>query len=251
MPRRRRRSPLAKKYRKNPAFSKSKKRRIKRRRFRVQVRRSDRRDAPRYVSGHQRHWQRNPAFDWETWKPLGVGFAGFAGSCLLTRIASVQVEKRKPTWGRHAGVVSSAAAFVAALLLARKWQKTAPYETSLQYGTGIALAKTVIQTYFPKLGWMVTDASPEVAEAAQAKTLVAPQTAGLLPDDEEDDEDGWYQYNDAYDHGRHAKEAQPRPPVPSAAAPARPAAPAAATDDDVDDLLAELSDDDGGGVFAN
>jgi hypothetical protein len=253
----RRRSKLARKYRKNPDFTKSKKRGAMKgraaHRYQGASRTQGRRGRGRH--GHKiipmypaRH---NPFdVDWvETGKLVGIGFGGFAAGRLVTRIVAVQVAKKKPTWAKHAGVLANAAAFAAALFLARKWSKSRPYELPLVMGTGLSFAQTFLQTYFPKLGWMVADASAD--DIAQASgQLITPQSQGLLPPDDGDDEEDadWSSYNDAYDHGRHARDAQPRHQQPHQQTATAPAAPAPAHDE-VDDMLAEL--DDNGDVFAN
>jgi hypothetical protein len=189
---------------------------------------------------------------------VGYGFGGFALSRFATRVTSVQVAKKWPTYARHAGVAAGIVTFLAAVFFAKRSKHTAHQAETLQIGTGLALAQTFIQTYFPTLGWVVADCTnDQVAQAAAAQQVATPTSTGLLPD--EDDDDSWGGYNDAYDHGRHAQSAQPRPN----AAPRQQAAPAAQAtrvathatgpakdDDDVDSILAEL-DDDNLGVFAN
>ncbi len=206
-------------------------------------------------------YRRNPAVDWtETAKQLGYGAAGFAVSRFATRVAAVQVAKWKPDLAKHAGVGAGILSFLAALFLAKRTKYTDRYANEITLGTGIALAQTLIQTYLPQLGWMVSDASADqvaAAAATQAK-LAAPQSTGLLPDDEDDDV--WGGYNDAYDHGRFAgqrrrhHQAQTAGPQTNAApAPAQPIQPTASPEqgDTVEDLLAELDNDQGGGVFSN
>ena len=227
MPRRRR------KLRKNPDFSKSKKRRASAGRWRDRGGRAlgherDERGQRRVASRirkrvaarrARRVAHRNPAailagVDWvETGKLVGVAFGGFAAGRLMTRIVAVQVAKRKPTWAKHAGVAANAAAFAAALFLSKRWKRSAPYEWPLVVGTGLSLLQTFVQTYFPKLGWIVADATPDqIAEAAGQNQLPAPQTSGMLPDDDGDVDDGddWSSYNDAYDQGRFSRSAQPQ-----------------------------------------
>lgn len=256
-----RRSKLALKARKkNPDFSKSQKRKaaFHTKRLPGVPRRRKRMIAPRLAP------VRNPAVDWaETAKIIGIGFSGFAGARLLSRIAATQVEKRKPRWGRHAGAGTAVASFLAAAFFAKRWKVTAPYADELVFGSGLALLQTMVQTYIPQLGWMTADAAPELAAAAA--TATAPQTTGLLPSDEDEDSDeefvargggSWFSHNDAFDKGRYARAAQPRAqrpaaPVARAAAPAPAAAPASAQND-MDDLLNEIDDDEAsGGVFQN
>lgn len=254
----RRRSKLAKKYksRKNPDIPKAAKRKARRtrgyklrRHYKTQVR-------------HEIH--RNPSgVDWASLGiTVGYGFGGFALSRFATRVASVQVAKRSEKWAPHAGVVAGLLTFLAAVFLAKRSKHTAPHAETLQIGTGLALAQTVLQTYIPKLGWIVSDCAPEVAAAAAPAQVATPTSAGsLLPDD--DDDDNWGTYNDAFDHGRHSRDAQPRQnarqrPITATAPQATrnatqatgPAPSPDGSDDDVDSILAEL-DDDNLGVFTN
>lgn len=196
-----------------------------------------------------------PAVDWvETGKLVGVGFGAFAVGRLATRIVAVQVAKRKPTWGKHAGVLANAATFAAALFLSRKWSKSRPYEMPLVIGSGLSFLQTFVQTYFPKLGWMVSDATADEIAQASGQQQVQPATTGYLPDDDGDveDDESWSSYNDAYDQGRHARSAQPgnQPPPPSP--PPRPVPANGANgaheegggvdQDEVDEMLSELDD---------
>jgi hypothetical protein len=259
MPKRRRRSKLARKYRKNPDFESKVKGRAKRRRGlgeRIDGRRGAKASIRKRRRPRMPHVARrltgNPAFDvdWvETGKLIGVGFAGFAAGRFITRVVAVQVAKRKPSWAKHIGVAANLAAFLAAVFGAKRWSKTKPYEMPLIFGTGLALAQTIVQTYIPKLGWMVADATPEQLAEASGQ-IAAPQSQGLLADDDEEDDDidDTYSYNDAYDHGRHARAAQPRPQQPHQPQTA-PAMQPAAQPGDVDDMLAELDDNED--VFAN
>jgi uncharacterized membrane protein len=266
MPRRRR-------AKKNPDFKTSVKRRGKvpptGNKARIRRRGSKRWQKATIERGARPHRSplRNPAaifagVDWvETGKLVGVAFGGFAAGRLMTRIVSVQVAKRKPTWAKHAGVAANFVAFAAALFGAKRWSKTRPYETPLVLGTGLSLVQTILQTYFPKLGWMVSETTPEqIAEAAGQQQLPAAQTTGYLPDDDGVvGEDDWSDFNDAYDQGRFARSAQPgNQPPPPPRAPQPVSQPSGVhqegggidDSDDVDDVLTDLSDDEGGGVFS-
>jgi hypothetical protein len=262
---RRRRSKLAKKYKKNPDFTGKAKRKAKKHRrgarFVGAPRPFGRRRAGKRRIVHElSHPRSNPSsIDWaDLGITVGYGFGGFALSRFATRVTSVQVAKRWPSAAKHAGVAAGLVTFLAALFFAKKSRHTAAQAETLQIGTGVALAQTVIQTYFPKLGWVVADCTnDQVAQAAAAQQVAAPTSTGLLDDEDEDNDSVWGGYNDAYDHGRHARSAQPRqsaaprPQAPPAAQATRTATHAtgpATDDDDVDSILAEL-DDDNLGVF--
>ena len=245
--RRRQGSKLATKYRKGPTAKGSARKRKIRRRARRNAAESSFRPNP---SGT--NWS-------ELGETVAYGFGGFAAGRFTTRVFATQAAKRWPTYAKHAGVIGGVAAFLAAVFLAKRWKQTAAHAETLQLGTGLALAQTVVQTYFPALGWVVADCSDPAQLAQPVKTadLPAPASAGLLPDDDEEGDDGWYSYNDAYDHGRHAKDARPRPSQQRPQAPPAPQPTNATTatgpetdDDDVDSILAEL-DDENTGIFAN
>lgn len=144
---------------------------------------------------------------------IGPGFAAFAITRFGTRIAATQIAKRKPAWGKHAGALASVGAFLAAWLLAHRVKFLAKYHTPIAVGAGIAAAQSIIQLYIPKLGWMVSDASPEIAAAAAAPAQIpagSPSGMGRLPSDLEyvDEDPAMYTYNDSYDAGIHTTKAQ-------------------------------------------
>jgi len=130
------------------------------------------------------------------------GFAGFAGSRFLTRVAATQVEQRFPTWGKHAGAVASVGAFLASWFLAHKWKWLEKYHTPIVVGSAIATLQSLIQLYLPSMGWMVSDATPELASAAasqlDASQMPAPHL-NLQPMNVDPNE---YTYDDRYDAGR-------------------------------------------------
>ncbi len=135
---------------------------------------------------------------------VGPGFAAFAATRFVTRVAAVQLAKKKPSWGKHAGAVASVASFLAAWFGAHRIKFTEKYHTPIVVGSAIAMFQSLIQLYIPKLGWMLADASPEIAELKVGGTVQRAQ----LPADLEyvDDEDpNAYTYNDSYDPGRYAK----------------------------------------------
>lgn len=154
---------------------------------------------------------------------IGPGFAAFAATRFGTRIAATQIAKRKPSWGKHAGALASVGAFLAAWLLAHRVKFLAKYSTPIAVGAGIAAAQSIIQLYIPKLGWMVADASPEIATAAATPTQLpagSPQPVGRLPADMEyvDEDPAQYTWNDSYDAGRnttpaHAQQQAQQTPV--------------------------------------
>lgn len=155
------------------------------------------------------------------------GFVGFAATRFGTRIAATQIEQRKPSWGKHAGAIASVGSFFAAWLLAHRWKWLEKYHTPLVVGSAIAALQSLIQLYIPQIGWIVSDASPELA-ASQAQQLQVGGGTAALPAGMTvvDDDPNLYVYNDAYDAGRMSQ------PATGTAQ----AAPAQHQDDATDDL---------------
>jgi len=146
--------------------------------------------------------RRNPPLMADLAQWLVPGFAGFGAARFLTHVASTQVAKRKPSWGKHVGAVASIGSFLSAWFLAHRWKAIAQYHTPITVGAGIAAIQSLIQIYFPGLGWMISDASPDLvpSEALTGQELTGhPQ---LLPVHDDPNE---YTYNDSFDPGRASK----------------------------------------------
>lgn len=177
---------------------------------------------------------------------IGPGFAGFAATRLLTYVTATQIAKRAPKLGKHAGAAASVGSFLAAWFLANRWKWLAKYQMPLVVGSGIAALQSLLQLYVPKIGWMVSDASPQVGQIAarSAKASIGPNPDDLQPIDDDPDE---YVYNDSYDAGRmdatqHA--ADQRAATGASSAPP--------VDDDLADLdLEELGQTQNMGIFNN
>lgn len=133
------------------------------------------------------------------------GFAGFAAGRLMTRIATTQVAKYKPSLGKHAGAVAAVGSFLAAWFLGHKVKFLAKHHTPLVVGSAIAALQSLIQLYIPQLGWMISDASPDVDALAAPSTsppLIAADAAarmGLQPTNDDPNE---FTYNEQFDPGR-------------------------------------------------
>jgi len=141
------------------------------------------------------------------------GFAGFAATRFLTRIAATQVAKYKPNLGKHAGVLTSAGSFLAAWFLAHRVKFLEKYQQPLVVGAGLATIQSVLQFYFPTLGWIVSDATPELSESADAASatsqlVTAPNGQQYRMSDLTDIEDdpNEFVYNDSYDAGRMSRD---------------------------------------------
>lgn len=116
---------------------------------------------------------------------VGAGFAGYAGTRLVSRVAYVQVAKRSPKWARHASVGASVGAALAAYYLLGKVKKVERHHLPVSVGAAIAALQTVVQTYVPKFGWIVSDYQPTLGSAS-APSAVPPQPIPELADDEDD-----------------------------------------------------------------
>ena len=185
----------------------------------------------------------NPPLFTELAEFIGPGFGGFAATRLLTRIAATQIAKHKPSFAKHAGAAASVSSFLAAWFLAHRVKALAKYHTPIVVGAGIAALQSIIQLYIPKLGWMVADASPQIAEEAQAKLVAAgPSLDDIEPLDDEDP--NMYTYNDSYDPGR-VGQAQRRADQQAATAAA------SSQVDDLDDLDLQDVGVGVGGIFSN
>jgi hypothetical protein len=184
------------------------------------------------------------------------GFGGFAGTRFLTRIATTQVAQRAPSWAKHAGAIASVGSFFAAWLLAHKWEWLKKYHTPIVVGSAIAALQSLIQIYIPILGWMVSDATPELATSATQGNLTAQDKQlaqlQLQPTDEDPNE---FQYNDAYDAGRYSgpqgRVSMKTGAMPPATGPGGPAPQPTQGDDASDLAIDEALGHANLGVFAN
>lgn len=196
---------------------------------------------PRRSSAGDPAPRRNPPILADLVQWVGPGFASFAATRFLTRVAATQIARRKPSWGKHAGAGASVAAFASAWWLGHRVKWIAQYHTPITVGAAIAAIQSLVQLYLPKLGWMLADATPELAAGASAADLTAPQTR-LLPVNEDPNE---FTYDDSFDAGRYSQPPAGRPQVNAAHS----------TDSDDDDLSDLVIDDAIGaqnlGVFSN
>jgi hypothetical protein len=193
--------------------------------------------------------RRNPPVLADLAEFIVPGFAAFATTRLLTRMAAVQIAKRSPTWAKHAGAIASVGSFVAAYYGAHRVKMLEKHHTPIVVGSAIAAIQSLIQLYIPKLGWIIADATPDLAEQSQQQKQLAvapaPQAqrtiaaAKLQP---VDDDPAWYTFDEKFDAGRYAADTGTAPP-------ANPKV------QDEEALLAELNLDEGStqsmGIFSN
>src|SRR5688572_30273207 len=185
--------------------------------------------------------RRNPPLATDLLEWIGPGFAAFAASRLLTRLAATELAKRKPSLGKHAGAAAAVGSFLAAWFLANRWKAIAKYQMPLIVGSGLAALQSVVQLYLPKLGVLVADATPQIAlRQQQARLSPRPEDLVAVDDDPND-----YVYNDSFDAGR--MDAQQTRADQTA-----PAQPTAAQEDDLSDLDLEEYGGQGvtSGIFA-
>lgn len=202
---------------------------------------------PKLAKIRRRHAKRNPGEPRRN-GPIGAdiveyivpGFAAFAATRFLTRVATVQIAKRWPSRAKHAGAIASVGSFAAAWFGAHRVKYLEQYHHPIVVGSGLAAIQSLIQLYLPALGWVVSDAGPELAAAKPAAVAMAsgasllPSMSGAAPEVpdgfEETDANTWFSYNDAYDAG--AYKAQPKAPPPQ-----QPMSPTPPDDQQIDDLL--------------
>jgi hypothetical protein len=142
----------------------------------------------------------NPTAAGELVEWVAPGFVAFAATRLGTRIAAQVVAKKKPSLGKHAGAITSVAAFAALWLLAHRLKWLRKYHTPIVVGSAIAALQSLIQIYIPRIGWMVADASPDLKAVAAPATN--PQDVTVMAGEDPED----YVYDDRYDAGRHGTE---------------------------------------------
>jgi hypothetical protein len=190
----------------------------------------------------------NPPLFTDLLEFVGPGFAAFAAARFGTRIATTQVAKLRPSLSKHAGAGISVAAFLAAWFLAHKVKFLAKYHTPITVGAAIAALQSLIQLYLPALGWMVSDATPELDSNATAAATLAPQSVAhtqLQPMDVDPNE---YTYDDSYDAGRYSS---PGKPPPGQSPPIIATGRAAGVPDDLADMSIDDAIGANLGVFSN
>lgn len=123
-----------------------------------------------------------------------AGFAGYAGGRLISRVTYVQASKKWPKAARHLSVGSGLVSVAGAYYLLGKVKKAEPYVVPIAVGAAIAALQTVVQTYVPKFGWIVSDYQPLVGSASTGAQAAAqldtrmPATPVEVSDDDDDDD---------------------------------------------------------------
>lgn len=204
----------------------------------------------RYV---KRAFKANPPLFTDLVEFVVPGFGGFAATRLVTRIAMTQVAQRAPSWGKHAGAVASVGSFLAAWFLAHRWKFLEKWHTPIVVGSAIAAGQSLLQIYAPNLlGWVVSDATPEVTGAAQGALSAPDQQLAQLHLQPTNEDPTEFTYNDAYDAGRYGGQQGPSSmkvgPMPPSGQPQQPPpATGDVSDLAIDDAIGSANL----GVFAN
>lgn len=191
--------------------------------------------------------RRNPPLFTDLMSDILPGFGGYAATRFASRISTQVIAKKFPKLARHAGVLSSVAAFGAAWWGAHRVKMLAKYHTPIVVGSGLATIATFIQTYLPGLGWMISEVgAAEIAATTNGKQLAAGDDVIV----DTTFEPNWNAYNDAYDAGRYQREVLPGQTLPQSAATGEPAA----AEMSMEELLGDLDSDPSkvgavGGIF--
>lgn len=127
------------------------------------------------------------------------GFGGYAATKFLARIIEVQLSKRYPRAGKHIAAGSTIASFLAAWFLLHRIERLKKYHTPAVVGSAIAALQTIVKTYLPKYGWMISDVQPSdvklLPASAPAALTSSANVETLFPggpevvDDQESEED--------------------------------------------------------------
>lgn len=119
--------------------------------------------------------RRNPASSTMAQTAIGVaaGFGGYAINRLVSRAVYSLVLKRQPRLAAHTLVGASALAVVGTYFISKYWRKVSDYHEHASIGSSIALLQAIMRTYVPRLGWVVSDVSPEQYKQASAPRLSA------------------------------------------------------------------------------
>jgi hypothetical protein len=130
---------------------------------------------------------------------IGVGFAGYAGTRLLARMAYSQAVKRWPKASEHVHVAASALGAAGVYFGSKHYSKVSDYHEAAAIGAGIALIQTAFQTYLPKFGWIVADVDASQYTAKRKTTLPPADLNSLLPSDSAPELNGAVGTGDGFD----------------------------------------------------
>lgn len=127
----------------------------------------------------------NPSEVTDTAVNVGAGFAGYAATRLVSRIAYSQAVKRSPKASNYVHLAASALGAVGVYFGSKHVEKTSKYHEAAAIGAGIALGQAALQTFAPKFGWIVSDVNEEqYAKKQPKKQLPSANLNDLLPPDD-------------------------------------------------------------------
>lgn len=123
----------------------------------------------------------NPSQATEMAINIGAGFGGYAVTRFASRMAYSQLVKKYPDASKHIQVAASALGAAGVYFGTRYWKKVDDYHEAASIGAGIALLQTAVQAWFPKYGWIVSDANAEQYGAKKKRELPDADMTTLLP----------------------------------------------------------------------
>jgi hypothetical protein len=112
---------------------------------------------------------------------VGAGFAGYAATRLLSRMAYATALKRFPKGSPYIHIAASALSATGVYFGSKHWSKVDEYHEAASIGAGIAVMQTALQTLAPKLGWIVSDVSADQYVAKAKRELPAADMTSILP----------------------------------------------------------------------
>jgi hypothetical protein len=113
-------------------------------------------------------------------------FAGYAGGRMISRITYVQLSKKYPRAAPHLAAGAGAAAVLAAYFALPRVKKFASYQVPATLGAAIASLQTIVQTYLPKFGWMVSDYRNGIANGSSSSLPASASVVATGPITAED-----------------------------------------------------------------
>jgi hypothetical protein len=171
----------------------------------------------KFRSKHGGPPKRNPPIGTDIVEYILPGFAAFAATRVLTRVAALQISKRYPKYAKHAGAIASVGSFAAAWFGAHKVKYLDRFHHPIVVGSGLAALQSLIQLYMPKIGVLLGDPAPAMSAPPQLQMntatpqqlAAAPIPVGFKPTTAAQ----WHTYNDAYDSGSYRGKEQAAPPL--------------------------------------
>jgi len=119
---------------------------------------------------------------------IAPGFAAYAGTKLLTRLAYKIVQSKFPKLGKHGAAASGLSAFLVIWYFGHKIKKLEKYHDGVVVGSAIAALQLIARTYLPdQYNWIISDfdlAPPPTGHTATSGVALPSysQTDGLLDD---------------------------------------------------------------------